>query len=120
MARFRWSIHHRAMDVVQPDLHYFGGFIRCMRVARMAAEAGLPLTLHMGGTGLGYLDALHLMACISNALEYQEYKGLSGLPVTCDTSTLEPKDGIVRVPSGPGFGYTLDPDWVRRADVVKG
>jgi L-alanine-DL-glutamate epimerase-like enolase superfamily enzyme len=120
MARFRWSIHHRVMDVVQPDLHYFGGFIRCMRVARMAAEAGLPLTLHMGGTGLGYLDALHLMACIPNALEYQEYKGLSGLPVTCDTSTLVPKEGAVRVPSGPGFGYTLDPERVRRAETVQG
>lgn len=120
MVRFRGAIHHRAMDVVQPDLHYFGGFIRCTRVARMAAEAGLPLTLHMGGTGLGYLDALHLMACLPNALEYQEYKGLAGLPVTCDTSSLRPERGMVRVPSGPGFGYALDPDWVRRAEMVSG
>ena len=74
MERFRWSIHQRAMDVVQPDLHYFGGMIRCMRVARMAEAAGLPVTLHMGGTGLGYLDALHFMAVIPNGLEHQEYK----------------------------------------------
>ena len=85
----------------------------------MAAEAGLPVTLHMGGTGLGYLDALHFMACIPNALEYQEYKGPSGIPVTCDTSSLQPKDGVVRVPSGPGFGYALDPDFVRKAAAVK-
>jgi L-alanine-DL-glutamate epimerase-like enolase superfamily enzyme len=115
---FRWAIHHRAVDVVQPDLHYFGGFVRCMRVARMAAEAGIPCTLHMGGTGLGYLDALHFMACIPNALEFQEYKGPSGLPVSCDTSTLQPKDGVVRVPSGPGFGYAIDPDFVRKAVPV--
>jgi L-alanine-DL-glutamate epimerase-like enolase superfamily enzyme len=116
---FRWVIHNRGVDIVQPDLHYFGGFIRSMRVARMAAEAGLPCTLHMGGTGLGYLDALHFMACIPNALEYQEYKGPSGVPVACDTSSLQPKDGVVRVPSGPGFGYTVDPDFVRRAVAVK-
>jgi L-alanine-DL-glutamate epimerase-like enolase superfamily enzyme len=116
--RFRWTIHERAVDIVQPDLHYFGGFIRCMRVARMAAEAGLPCTLHMGG-GLGYLDALHFMACIPNALAYQEYKGPSGIPVTCATSSLEPKEGVVRVPSGPGFGYTVDPDFVRKAVAVK-
>jgi L-alanine-DL-glutamate epimerase-like enolase superfamily enzyme len=97
---FRWMVHHRAVDVVQPDLHYFGGFVRCTRVARMAAEAGMPCTLHMGGTGLGYLDALHFMACIPNAHEYQEYKGPSGIPVTCATSSLEPKGGVVRVPSG--------------------
>jgi L-alanine-DL-glutamate epimerase-like enolase superfamily enzyme len=116
---FRWVIHNRGVDVVQPDLHYFGGFVRCTKVARMAAEAGLPVTLHMGGTGLGYLDALHFMACIPNALEYQEYKGPSGIPVTCDTSSLQPKDGVVRVPSGPGFGYALDPDFVRKAAAVK-
>jgi L-alanine-DL-glutamate epimerase-like enolase superfamily enzyme len=116
---FRWMIHHRAVDIVQPDLHYFGGFIRCTRVARMAAEAGIPCTLHMGGTGLGYLDALHFMACIPNALEYQEYKGPSGIPVTCATSSLEPTGGVVRVPSGPGLGYTIDPDFVRKAVPVK-
>lgn len=115
---FRWLIHEQAVRIVQPDLHYFGGFIRTMRVARMAAEAGIPCTLHMGGTGLGYLDALHFMACIPNAHPYQEYKGQSRLPITCDTSSLEPKDGVVRVPSGPGLGYMVDPDFVRRAVPV--
>jgi L-alanine-DL-glutamate epimerase-like enolase superfamily enzyme len=116
---FRWTIQHRVVDIVQPDLHYFGGFVRCMRVARMAAAADIPCTLHMGGTGLGYLDALHFMACIPNAYPYQEYKGPSGIPVTCATSTLHPKDGSVRVPSGPGFGYTIDPDFVRKAVAVR-
>lgn len=107
------------MDIEQPDLHYYGGFVRCTRVARMAAEAGLPCMLHMGGTALGYLDAPHFMACIPNALEFQEYKGPSGLPVSCATSSLEPKDGAVRVPSGPGFGYTIDPDFARKPAAVK-
>jgi L-alanine-DL-glutamate epimerase-like enolase superfamily enzyme len=115
---FRWMIHHRAVGVVQPDLHYFGGYLRCMRVARMAAEAGLPCTLHMGGTGVGYLDTLHFMACIPNALAFQEYKGQSSIPVTCATSSLQPKNGVVRVPTGPGLGYTVDPDFVRRAVAV--
>lgn len=117
MWSFRWLIHERAVRIVQPDLHYFGGFIRTMRVARMAAEAGIPCTLHMGG-GLGYLDALHFMSVIPNAHPFQEYKGQSRIPVTSDTSTLEPKDGVVRVPSGPGMGYTVDPDFVRKAVAV--
>lgn len=117
---FRWMIQNRVVDIVQPDLHYFGGFIRCMRVARMAAVADIPCTLHMGGTGLGYLDALHFMAVIPNAYPYQEYKGPAGIPVTCATSSLQPKDGMVRVPSGLGFGYVIDPDFVRKAVVVRG
>ena len=57
---FRWMIANRGVDIVQPDLHYYGGFIRSMRVARMAHAAGLLCTPHMSGSGLGYLDAAHL------------------------------------------------------------
>ena len=34
--RFRWMIYHRGVDIVQPDLHYYGGLIRSRRVAQMA------------------------------------------------------------------------------------
>jgi L-alanine-DL-glutamate epimerase-like enolase superfamily enzyme len=34
--RFRWVIANGGLDIVQPDLHYYGGFIRSIRVARMA------------------------------------------------------------------------------------
>ena len=57
---FRWMIANRAVDIVQPDLHYHGGFIRSIRVARMAHAAGMLCTPHMSGSGLGYLDAAHL------------------------------------------------------------
>jgi L-alanine-DL-glutamate epimerase-like enolase superfamily enzyme len=30
------------------------------------------------------------------------------------------KDGIVRVPTGPGFGIAIDPDFVNQATVVAG
>lgn len=33
MRRFRWSIANRVIDVAQPDLHYFGGYLRTVRVA---------------------------------------------------------------------------------------
>ena len=36
MRRFRWAIANRVVDVAQPDLHYFGGYMRTIRVARMA------------------------------------------------------------------------------------
>lgn len=30
MRNFRWLIHHNALDIVQPDIFYFGGMIRSM------------------------------------------------------------------------------------------
>ncbi len=121
LRRFRWMIHNDCVQIVQPDLHYFGGFVRSIRVARMAAEAGMPCTPHMSNSGLGYLYMLHFASCVKNIGPYQEYKGKSkGIPFSCDTSSLESRDGLVTTPSGPGLGVTFDPDFIRNAEVVIG
>ncbi len=120
MRRFRWAIKNRAIDIVQPDLHYFGGFIRCTRVARMAALAGMPCTVHMSGAGLGYLYVLHFASYIPNAGAFQEFKGASRVPIDCPTSTLKCKKGIMRAPSGPGAGVTIDKNYIGRAELVRG
>ena len=115
---FRWMIQHRAVDVVQPDLHYYGGFIRSMRVARMAHQAGLLCTPHMSGSGLGYLDVAHFASCIPNPAAFHEFKGNADIPMESSTSSLVVAKGMVRVPSGPGFGITIDPSFVREAKKV--
>ncbi len=119
MRRFQWVIENRAADIIQPDLHYFGGYIRCTRVARMAARAGMPCTLHLSESGFAYLNVLHFASYVENPGPFQEFKGETGIPFTCDTSPLTCKNGIVRCPSGPGFGITLDPDYVRSFQPVK-
>jgi len=116
--RFRWTIANRGVDIVQPDLHYHGGFIRSIRVARMAHEAGMLCTPHMSGSGLGYLDAAHFASCIPNPVPFTEYKGSAEIPISSESSSLKVEGGMVRVPSGPGFGVTIDPAFVREASRV--
>lgn len=115
---FRWMIAHHAVDIVQPDLHYHGGFIRSLRVARMAHAAGLLCTPHMSGSGLGYLDAVHFVSCIENPVLFTEFKGNADLPVSSPTSSLKCEHGTVRVPSGPGFGISVDAGFVRASKKV--
>ena len=76
MHAFRWLIANDALDIVQPDMYYFGGFIRCMKVARMAAAMGKVHTPHISG-GLGYLYMIHFVSAIPNAGPYHEFKGLN-------------------------------------------
>ena len=119
MRPFRWAIQNRGVDIVQPDLHYFGGFIRCTRVARMAAVAGMSCTVHMSGAGLGYLYVLHFASYVPNAGQHQEFKGAGSIPLECATSDLTCHNGSMRVPSGPGFGVTIAADYLRRASTVR-
>jgi L-alanine-DL-glutamate epimerase-like enolase superfamily enzyme len=118
MHRWQWAIANRGLDIVQPDLHYGGGFIRATQVARMAAAAGMPVIPHMSGGGLGYLDVVHFASFTPNIGPFMEFKGNTDLPVHCPTSSLKPENGIVRCPDGPGFGVTVDPDFVKKCQVV--
>jgi L-alanine-DL-glutamate epimerase-like enolase superfamily enzyme len=115
---FRWLIANEALDIVQPDVFYFGGLIRSMRVARMAQAMGRVCTPHISG-GLGYLYMMHFVSAIPNAGPFHEFKGLSqAIPFQCDTSDLGTTGGVVKVPTGPGSGIELDPEFVRKHAVV--
>lgn len=113
---FRRIIETGTAQVIQPDLLYFGGLIRSMKVARMAAAAGLDCTPHMSGGGLGFLYIAHFASVVANCGAHQEYKGADdNLPVTSPTSTLKSVKGMLQVPTGPGLGVELDPAFLARA-----
>ena len=120
MHAFRWLIANDGLDIVQADLYYFGGFIRSMKVARMAAAMGKVHTPHISG-GLGYLYMIHFVSAIPNAGPYHEFKGLSqAVPFECKTSSLKTENGVVTVPTGPGSGIEIDPAFIRKHKVVEG
>lgn len=119
MHAFRWLIANDGLDIVQADVYYFGGLIRSMKVARMAAAFGKVHTPHISG-GLGYLYMIHFVSVVPNAGPFHEFKGLSqAIPFECRTSTLKTDGGSVKVPTGPGSGIEIDPAFVRRHAVVK-
>jgi L-alanine-DL-glutamate epimerase-like enolase superfamily enzyme len=73
----------------------------------------------MSGGGLGYLYVAHFASCVPNAGPHQEYKGMDKtLPVTSTTSPLKSVNGKLIVPTGPGLGVTIDPDFLKKATPV--
>ena len=116
---FRRIIENDVAQVIQPDLLYFGGLTRSIKVARMAAIAGKDCTPHMSGGGLGYLYIAHFASCVPNCGAHQEYKGEEDtLPVSSDTSSLKSENGLLKVPTGLGLGVTIDPDFIKRATTM--
>jgi len=119
LRNFRWLLGNDAVQMVQQDLFYFGGMIRCMKVARMAETMGYPCVPHISGTGLGYIYMMQFVSAIPNAGPYHEYKGLSeGIPYECKTSSLEPENGILHLPTGIGSGVEIDPGFIAKHRVV--
>ena len=117
---FRWLLAHGGLEVVQPDTYYFGGMVRSMKVARMAAALGRACTPHMSGGGLGFLYMMHFVSALPNACPHHEFKGLgTNVRFDCPTSPLKVVDGAIKVPTGPGSGVEIDPAWVARHRPVQ-
>lgn len=106
--RFRWMIANGAVQVVQPDLHYFGGFVRATRVSRMAEAAGLKIVPHMSGGGTGYVEVIHFASFTPNIGPFMEYKGGIGQTGKWYDPPLCFKNGSINVPKGPGMGVRID------------
>lgn len=101
--RFRWTIANRVCDIVQPDLFYYGGLIRSMRVARMAELAQMPTTVHISG-GFGFVYMLHFASVAASIGKYQEYKlGMDKYGAWFDPP-ITVSNGLMTVPTGPGVG----------------
>lgn len=115
-ASFRSIIANQVADVIQPDLFYYGGLIRSIRVARMAALSGLPTTAHLSG-GFGFVYMLHFASCTPKIGPWQEYKlGVEKYGKWFDPP-LKVHDGEFTVPKGPGVGIA-DPKEVLKGAVA--
>jgi L-alanine-DL-glutamate epimerase-like enolase superfamily enzyme len=85
----------------------------------MAAAFGKSIVPHMSGGGLGFVYNSHLVSVLPNAGAHHEFKGLRTIvPFECKTSPLKVENGKIKVPTGPGSGVDLDPDFVGKHRLV--
>ncbi len=120
LAQFRRMIKMNAVDIVQPDLCYVGGLTRILRVAKMAEEARKACTPHVAQKSLLTVFSLHMLGAIPNAGPFMEFsieevewvKGLF-------EPALEARNGEVPIPQGPGWGATLNQEWLDKAEYAK-
>jgi len=105
--QWREMVDRRTVDIVQPDLFYNGGFVRSLRVARMAKSAGMLMTPHSPKAGTDAAAHLHLCSVIPNLGPFQEYRAHGQVD-----------GGVVDVPDGPGLGIDAVSVDFRNATVL--
>lgn len=117
LQHFHRMLAMRAVDVVQPDVGYIGGISRARRVAQLAEIAGVPCTPHCSNHSMLQVFTLHLAAAMPACSQYQEW-GIE--PTTWTDEIYEPMlhvvGGEIAVPSEPGWGVEIVPEFVRTAE----
>ena len=102
-----------AFDVYQGDVVLAAGMTRTRTLAELAMARGGWFTPHTWTNGIGLLANLHVAAGVGGGpfLEFP-YDPPGWTPERRDAVLAEPmrpgRDGILRVPSGPGLGIILD------------
>ena len=115
---FRELITQRAIDIVQPDLAWAGGFTECRRIAALAHAYNLMVAPHAFSSAILLVAAMHLLASIPNGLVLEFDQNPHALredllqePIRIDA------DGFVHLPEQPGLGIALNQTTVERYRV---
>lgn len=117
LAQWRRMITMHSVDIVQPDICYVGGLTRALRVAAMAEKAGLPCVPHSANLSMVTIFTLHMMGAIHNAGPYLEFSiESSSWMGDLYSPVLHVDNGKVAIPDGPGWGVTVNDDWLAQAD----
>jgi L-alanine-DL-glutamate epimerase-like enolase superfamily enzyme len=110
-----------AVDMVQPDLATAGGILEGKKIGDACQELGVPMVLHMAGTPIACMAAVHCAAATENFLVMENHsvdvpwwgEMVNGLekPIV--------NKGYITVPDGPGLGITSLNDEVIKQHLME-
>ena len=118
-SRIKRMLRVHAVDIFQPDICYIGGFSRAYAASKIAASEDIFTTPHTANNSMLLPFSIHLMAVVDKPWRTMEH---SIEDVRWAQSVLkrqpEVKDGYIRVPDEPGWGFEPSPAWLSGARTV--
>jgi L-alanine-DL-glutamate epimerase-like enolase superfamily enzyme len=106
---FRELISRGAVDIVQPDIAWTGGFSEGKRIAAFAQAHHRMVAPHAFGSAVLLMASLHFAASVPNALVLEWDQNPNGLRTDLLKEELRLEaDSMVRPPERPGLGIELD------------
>jgi L-alanine-DL-glutamate epimerase-like enolase superfamily enzyme len=99
---------NHAVDMIQPDLATAGGILETKKIGDACQELGVPMVLHMAGSPIACLAAVHCAAATENFLVMENHS--VDIPWWGDLVSGVDKPivdkGYIKVPDGPGLSIT--------------
>ena len=112
LKNFENLIKMDAVDVVQPDIGWAGGFTECRKIGAAAESTGRKISLHCFGSAVLFAASLQLAASMANTEMMESEENPNPLKTDIIKGNFE-ADGQMNfyVPQGDGLGIELD--WTR-------
>jgi D-galactarolactone cycloisomerase len=104
---FRRAFEAGAIDYAQPSVTKIGGVTELRRVVALAETFGVTVVPHSAYFGPGLLASIHCIAAMpGETLVERFYCDFAANPLG---DAINPVDGRITVPQGPGLGVDPDP-----------
>ena len=107
----------RAADIFQPDLSVTGGITEGIRIEAIAAAYGLRTATHHWGGPITFMSGVHLAASSTSGFIIEYPSGASPILDQLAVEDFPVTDGFVDIPERPGFGVTIDEEFVAKSKV---
>ena len=111
--RLRELIERQAVDIIQPNCCYNGGYTETMKVAHMAQCFNLPIA-----NGGGWpLFNMHAMAGLMNGWRVEFHLDMQSVGEQVFVNPPRPENNIVKIPAAPGLGLTPNFDKLKDSRI---
>lgn len=112
--RLRELVEHQAVDILQPNCTYCGGYTEARKAAHLAQTYNLPIA-----NGGGWpLFNMHTMAGLANGWLVEWHLGMVSVGETLFIDPPRPENGILTIPDRPGLGLEIDRDGLKDTRVT--
>jgi L-alanine-DL-glutamate epimerase-like enolase superfamily enzyme len=115
LAGYRELIMKRAVDIVQPEVTWTGGFTACRRIAALALSQGMLVQPHVYSTAVSIAANAHFIASIPNGwlLEFDQNPNRLRTELLTRAPELDAQ-AVFTVSDEPGLGIRLDHESLKR------
>ena len=111
--RLRELVEKQAVDILQPNCTYCGGYTETRKAAHLAQIYNMPIA-----NGGGWpLFNMHTMAGLMNGWLVEWHLGMVAVGETVFVDPPRPVKGEIKIPDAPGLGLKVNYDGVRDTRV---
>lgn len=111
--RLRELVDRQAVDILQPNVCYCGGYTEARKAAHIAQAYNLPIA-----NGGGWpLFNMHTMAGLMNGWRVEFHLGMQQVGERIFIDPPQPKDNVVKIPKAPGLGLIPNEDVLRETKL---
>jgi L-alanine-DL-glutamate epimerase-like enolase superfamily enzyme len=117
-AEFLQFIQNGAVDLIHPDLAFVGGLTGGLKIADLAEMYYMPVVTHNVGSYVQLIANAHYGAMARNFVMSENRIPQGDLHEALAVEGYTVKNGLLKVPDGPGLGITVQPKAIN--EIIEG